>query len=174
MTLHEPQVPVNCDVCGILLSNERNYLIHKKIQHPEGGAQEHHCNICGKIYPTRRALSRHVNKLHKKGLDQKCTMCEKAFKYATALRVRNVYGIKYTFLLLFLTIIVFYLRNIWLHILAKLYIHVPIVQKRIIHVRIYLNIVRICMQKNGLLINIKSIMERNLCLIQMNHKHLNK
>lgn len=101
MTLHEPQVPVNCDVCGILLSNERNYLIHKKIQHPEGGAQEHHCNMCGKIYPTRRALSRHVNKLHKKGLDQKCTVCEKAFKYATALRVRNVYTIKYTLFLFF-------------------------------------------------------------------------
>lgn len=87
MTRHEPQTPVNCDVCGIRLTNKRNYLIHRRVQHPEGGKKDHPCHICNKISPTHRALMNHINIIHKKGYDHKCSVCGKAFKISARLRV---------------------------------------------------------------------------------------
>lgn len=89
MMTHETRIPVNCDICGLLLSSERNYLIHRKQQHPVGGQLEYSCNVCNKMYPSRRSLTRHVTMSHKKVNDKKCKVCGKCFKLTIRLKVYN-------------------------------------------------------------------------------------
>ncbi|XP_065368122.1 transcription factor grauzone-like [Calliphora vicina] len=88
MDKHEgiPQPIISCDVCGLRLTSDRGLKRHKENQHPVGGKQEHHCPICPKISPTLKALRKHINTMHKKGIEHKCTICGKAFKRAEVLR----------------------------------------------------------------------------------------
>ncbi|TMW45842.1 hypothetical protein DOY81_009083, partial [Sarcophaga bullata] len=90
MNKHEgiPAPDISCDVCGLRLASERGLKRHKESQHPVGGKKEHPCPICPKVSPTVKALKKHINTMHEKGLDHKCTICEKAFKRADGLRVR--------------------------------------------------------------------------------------
>ena len=93
MNKHEgiPPPEISCDVCGLKLASERNLKRHKESQHPVGGKQEHPCPVCPKVSPTLRALKKHMSTMHEKGCDHKCNMCEKAFRRADALRVRDLH-----------------------------------------------------------------------------------
>ena len=89
MNKHEgiPAPDISCDVCGLRMANERSLKRHKQSQHPIGGKKEHPCPICPKVSPTVKALKKHINTMHEKGYDHKCTICEKAFKRADGLKV---------------------------------------------------------------------------------------
>ena len=89
MNKHEgiPAPEISCDICGLRLCSERGLKLHKDSQHPVGGKQDYPCPKCPKVSPTPMALKKHINTMHEKGYDHKCTICAKAFKRPDALRV---------------------------------------------------------------------------------------
>lgn len=89
MLEHEgkPVPQVNCDICGLLLSNKRNLKRHVNMQHPVGGEQSHNCHLCPKISPNICALKEHIRRVHLVGNVHKCTMCGRGFKRKLALKV---------------------------------------------------------------------------------------
>lgn len=136
---------VTCDVCGLILTDEKALKRHKSIVHPEGGQKEYACTMCSKISPNLMAHKRHVKFKHEMGYDHICTICNKAFKRAQTLKV-ILYLIKKDFI----TLIFFFLfRNIWLPIPVLFYIPVLGVRKPLILMLICIIIVKRCILKNG-------------------------
>lgn len=79
---------IACDVCGLKVTGQRGLKRHKDSQHPEGGKRDFPCHMCSHISPTLKAFKKHVKDKHELGYDFKCTLCEKAFKRASSLKVR--------------------------------------------------------------------------------------
>ncbi|XP_065367654.1 transcription factor grauzone-like isoform X2 [Calliphora vicina] len=123
----KPAPTFSCDICGLILTSMKGLKRHKNTIHPVGGHQEYTCSICSKISPNVMAHKRHVKFSHVMGYDHKCKICEKAFKKARTLKV----------------------KNIWLHIPAQFYIHVLGVQKRSTQMLICTVTAKRCILWNG-------------------------
>ena len=79
---------INCDICGLRLTDRRGLRRHKNSQHPVGGKKEYYCHLCPKVSPNQEALKTHIRLTHGTNFNHKCTICDKAFKRPYALRVR--------------------------------------------------------------------------------------
>ncbi|TMW41495.1 hypothetical protein DOY81_013427 [Sarcophaga bullata] len=83
---NKQSIAINCDICGLRLTDRRGLRRHKNSQHPVGGKKEYHCHLCLKVSPNQEALKTHIRLTHGTNFNHKCTMCDKAFKRPYALR----------------------------------------------------------------------------------------
>lgn len=84
--VHEPKVPEQCRYCGQWYSSRRTALRHIRNMHLHAN-EEHRCEICGFVSSSKPAKKRHIEFKHNPEKKHKCTMCEKAFKTPTLLKV---------------------------------------------------------------------------------------
>lgn len=80
--------PQQCPICGTWLRHLLGLKQHLKSIHEES-SEEHRCHICNKVSSTARALKRHIYHNHECIKKFQCKMCEKAFKRAQDLRVKE-------------------------------------------------------------------------------------
>lgn len=81
------EMTMNCDICGLRLTDRRGLRRHKNSQHPVGGKKEYACHLCTKVSSNPEALKTHIRLTHSQSYNHKCAMCNKAFKRSNALRV---------------------------------------------------------------------------------------
>lgn len=84
--VHAPKVPEQCTYCGKWYSTRWTLKSHVLNMHVRAD-QEHRCEICGFVSSSRTAKRRHKQFKHNPEKRHKCTMCEKAFKTPTLLKV---------------------------------------------------------------------------------------
>lgn len=84
--VHTPKVPGQCTYCGKWYSSQwtvRRHILNMHVRADE----DHSCEICGFVSSTREAKKKHMNFKHNPEKRHKCSMCEKAFKTPTLLKV---------------------------------------------------------------------------------------
>lgn len=84
--VHAPKVAAQCKYCGKWYAARSHMLRHVLNMHTTADT-EHRCEICGFVSTTRTALRQHKRFKHNPEKKHKCTMCEKAFKTPTLLKV---------------------------------------------------------------------------------------
>lgn len=106
--VHTPKVPGQCTYCGKWYSSQwtvRRHILNMHVRADE----DHSCEICGFVSSTREAKKKHMNFKHNPEKRHKCSMCEKAFKTLTLLKVCWMIIVWVLWKLLW----ILYYRNIW-------------------------------------------------------------
>ncbi|XP_055622414.1 zinc finger protein 91-like [Toxorhynchites rutilus septentrionalis] len=76
LRFHEGDPQYKCDLCPEAFRFAEQLRSHKLVTHTRG--ETHECHVCGKIFPLRTTLNKHI-KLHNKEKPHKCDFCEKTF-----------------------------------------------------------------------------------------------
>lgn len=84
--VHLPRDPEQCNYCGNLYATRATLTKHILNMHVLVD-KEHRCEICGFVSSTKEAKRKHIEFRHNPVKNHKCTMCEKAFKTPTLLKV---------------------------------------------------------------------------------------
>lgn len=84
--VHEPKVPRQCRYCNKWYSSRWSMQRHVINMHVHAD-EEHRCEICGFVSSTINAKKAHIRYKHSGEKRHKCSMCEKAFKTPTLLKV---------------------------------------------------------------------------------------
>ena len=64
--------PVECDICGKMISSRKNLRVHKTVRHFKNGSFS--CDICGRKFALNRDLQRHMP-LHTNERNYVCKFC---------------------------------------------------------------------------------------------------
>ena len=78
---------LKCDICENKFKTTILFRLHMRIAH---NFEEHQCNICHKIFQSKKKILQHSRRVHEKPKDYKCIRCRKTFTRAILLKHHNV------------------------------------------------------------------------------------